>query len=129
MKLKKGLTALATSLVVLSGGALVNAGTTYSSYQNVSIPGNNNGVATSSTQTKTTTNASSDLSVSYTSNPNSVDARAVGGAGVSGAWVRNVNTGNYALPNPVKAGAATEIQFSTDLFAATTAMTFKWRSN
>lgn len=129
MKFKKGLTALATSLVILSGGVLVNAGTTWSGYENESIPGNN-GTAHSSSQAKAKTNASSDLEVTYTSNPNSVDARAIGGVGQgSGAWVRNVNTGSYAIPNPVQSGNMTQIEFSTDLFAATTALTHRWRSN
>jgi hypothetical protein len=71
----------------------------------------NNRTSSSSVKNKAVTNTSSDLQVTYSSNPNSVDARAIGGAGVSGAWVRNVNVGFYALPNPVQAGATTQIQF------------------
>lgn len=129
MSLKKQLGALTITGVVLLGGTLVSAGTTWSGTEYQSIPGNN-GMTTSSTQNKAKTNASSDLSVTSVSKTNAVDVRAVGGAGQgTGAWVRNVNKGSFSIPNPVAAKKATELQFSSDLLAPTISYTTKWRSN
>lgn len=128
MKLKKGLIALSASLVVLSGGTLIHAGTSYGGTEGVYVPGNN-GSGSSSVQTKTRTNASSDLKIYDTTNPNSVDVRAIGGAFDSGAWVRNVNEGSYSIPNPQDAGHDTQLQFSTDLFANYASLDINWRSN
>lgn len=129
MNWKKNLTALTIAGIALSGSIVANAGTSWSKTEYLSVPGHN-GSTTSSTQNKSKSNASSDLKVTSVSKKNSIDVRAIGGAGQgTGGWVRNVNTGSYAIPNPVKAGHATQLQYSSDLTSPNISMGTKWKSN
>ncbi|KXH78365.1 hypothetical protein [Sporosarcina sp. HYO08] len=115
MNLKKGTMVLTLAGLLLFGGLAAEAGTSWSGTQHSWVPGTN-GSASTSSQTKARTNASSDLIVSAISVNNKLDTRALGGGSngvVSGPWVRDTNVGSYAIPNPTGAGWSTQLITAT----------------
>lgn len=116
---------LAAGLVTTGG--MAQAGTNYSGYD-VIVPGFN-GNAFSPQQTKTTSNASSDLKVSTLGK--AMDARAHSYSGGTGAWVRISTVGGpFKLPNTIKSGSDTRVQFSSDFNQLVDArVKGEWRSN
>ena len=128
MSKKKSFLAFSIAGLVLSGGLIANAGTSWSGNEYNTVPGNN-GYTTSSTQTKTKTNASSDLNVTKITSGYVVDVRAIGYNLASGAWVRNVSVGSYDIPNPTVAGGTIQLQYSSGLSTPSFSMTNNWRSN
>jgi len=127
--IKKLISASLITSVLLGSGIIAHAQTTYGGITYHDIPGTN-GYSTSESQTKTRTNASSDLKITYISVKNKVDTRAFGGVGQgTGPWVRDTNVGTHAIPNPVGKGKATQLKFSTDLLSSGVQLSEKWRSN
>lgn len=131
MKMKTNIKAIALVGCLLSGGVIAEAGTSWSETEFKGVPGQNSTRA-SSTQTKSVTNASSDLSISKISVTNKLDTRTIGGGKygvVSGPWVRDTNVGSYAIPNPTESGWSTNLEFSSDLLSNGVNLTYTWRSN
>lgn len=127
MNLKKSFTPLAIAGLLLLGGVAAEAGTSYSATRNITVPGTN-GSAYTASQTKSISNAASDLSISSITTFNKMDTRAIGPNG-AGPWVRNTNVGRYPIPNPTSAGDTTYLQFSSDFLSNGMTVSFQWRSN
>ncbi|MGX4667946.1 hypothetical protein JNUCC74_01840 [Cerasibacillus sp. JNUCC 74] len=116
---------LATILLLTSGG-LISAGTSYESY-NVDVP-RMNGSANTNNQTKSKTDARADLKVSTLGK--ALDARVRSSDGGTGKWVRVSTTGTFTLPNSVKKGKKAHVQFSNDLSTIVNVrVAGSWRSN
>ncbi|MBS4189810.1 hypothetical protein KHA94_06255 [Bacillus sp. FJAT-49705] len=125
MKKKLAVMALAAGLVTT--GSMAQAGTTYSGYD-VIVPGFNSS-GFSPQQTKSTSNASADLKVSILGKP--MDARAHSHSGGTGAWVRLSTVGGpFKLPNTIKSGNPTRVEFDSDWNQTVDArVKGEWRSN
>lgn len=78
---------------------------------------------------KKTSNASADLKVSTLGK--AMDARAQSYSGGTGAWVRISTVGGpFKLPNKIKSGKSTRVEFSSDLTQLVDAkVKGQWRSN
>ncbi|NWN98250.1 MAG: hypothetical protein HLX45_12165 [Bacillus sp. (in: Bacteria)] len=125
--MKKKLAVMALAAGLLAGGGFVQAGTSYSGYD-VIVPGFNSSAFTDN-QTKKTSNASADLKVSTLGK--AMDARAQSYSGGTGAWVRISTVGGpFKLPNKIKSGKSTRVEFSSDLTQLVDAkVKGQWRSN
>lgn len=125
--MKKKLAVMALAAGLITTGGIAQAGTSYSGYD-VIVPGFNKSAYTSQ-QTKSKSNESADLKVSVLGK--AMDARAHSYSGGTGKWVR-VSTigGPFKLPNTIKSGSDTRVQFSSDLTQFVDArVKGEWRSN
>lgn len=123
---KKLASVVLVAAILFTSGGFISAGTTYEKY-NVDIP-RFGGSANTNNQTKAKDNARADLRVSTLGK--AIDARVRATAGGTGNWVRVSTTGSYTMPNTVKKGNLTHIQFKNDLTRLVRVrVAGDWRSN
>ncbi|MGJ7036488.1 hypothetical protein [Anoxybacillus eryuanensis] len=127
IRLQKKIVTIVFSMLLISIGVVAQAGTSYEGYD-VIVP-KFNGNAFTPQQEKSKSSESVDLKVSTLGK--AVDARAHSYDGGTGNWVRIATVGGpFKLPNSIKKGAATRVEFSTDFNEVVDVrVKGEWRSN
>lgn len=125
--MKKKMFAIVFSMALISMGVIAQAGTNYEGYD-VIVP-KFNGNAFTPQQEKSKSGESVDLKVSTLGK--AIDARAHSYDGGTGSWVRVATVGGpFKLPNSIKKGASTRVEFSTDFNEVVDVrVKGEWRSN
>lgn len=126
--MKKVLVGVLSAVLLLTGGAMTYAGTSWQTNISVYVP-NHNGSGSTKYQTKATSSAQAGLRLNATQAV-LLDVRTNGTNG-SAAWKRDVKGGNtYSLSSVTVSGNKERLQFSSGILENTNVNAIlDWRSN